>query len=95
MRRCQPSLEISHSREIEQRLGQGLQLRQRQLADLRLLLRAELTAAATKHQQGELHLALLAAFLAPFLAPLTEDFAEGCALAEILEGDAANGADLR
>jgi hypothetical protein len=65
MRRCQPSLEISHSREIEQRLGQGLQLRQGQLADLRSLIRAQLTAETTKHQKDELHLAFLAVFLRP------------------------------
>ena len=74
---------------------QCLQLRQRQGADALVLAGGEATAAALQQPHRELKLAGFEALLSPPFLPEPEDLLVGHALGEILQGDAANGADLR
>ena len=74
-------MEIGHALKIEQGFGQGLQPLQRQAADHAFLLRAQGAAAAAQQAQGDLG----------FSSP--KDLAVGHALSEVVEGDAAHGAE--
>jgi hypothetical protein len=55
---------------------------------------ADRTAAATEQTESHFQFAFLAAFLPTFLAALPKDLPISHALAEILKGDAAHGAEL-
>jgi hypothetical protein len=54
----QPGLEIGHALEIQQGLGKGLQLRQRQAANQVFLLPTQGAAAAAQQAQGDLGFSL-------------------------------------
>jgi hypothetical protein len=95
----QPSLQIVGPLEIEQCFCQGLQLWQSQGADASLLAGGEAAAATAQLAQGDLQLAgfqaLLKSPLPPPLFTQSKDLLVGHSLAEILQGDAAHGANLR
>ena len=74
---------------------QCFQLRQRQSADASCLAGGEATAAALQQPHRELKLAGFQPLLSPPFFPEPKDLLVGHALGEIVQGDAAHGADLR
>jgi len=83
-------VEIGHAFEIKQRLGQGLQPVGGEGTNADFLLGSEPAATSVQKPQGKVQLA----FLPALLAAAPKDLAVGHALGEVVEGDAAYGAEL-
>jgi hypothetical protein len=94
-----PGTEICRPLEIEEGIGQSLQVSQGQGLDAGFLARGQGAAAAMKLAQGHGGGFLLTAFLTALLLTLSQaapkDFLVNNAVGEVVEGDPAHGADVR
>ena len=94
----QPGRQVVRAREVEQGIGQGFQLTQRQGLDLGGGGVCEGAAAAVEEAEGHRSCFLLAAFgfalLAAFLAALGQPVLYSPGMADLFAGDAGNHHDL-
>ncbi len=97
-RAAQPGVEIVWPLEVEQGIGQGLQLGEGQALNAGGAGRTERATAPLQQPQRKRRglglTAFLAAFLTAFLAAQVKDLFVGDAAGEVVDGDPTHGADL-